>query len=82
MVNEIFANYTASISDLKASPMAVMNATHGEALAILNHNAPVFYCIPAELYEKMMDAIDDAYLADIVRERLNDEGFEVSIDDL
>lgn len=38
MVNQIFASYTASISDLKKQPMAVMEATHGEALAVLNHN--------------------------------------------
>lgn len=82
MVNQIFSHYTASISDLKNSPMAVMNATHGEALAILNHNEPVFYCVPKALYEKMLEAIDDAHLVKLVQEREGEEAFEVSIDDL
>lgn len=82
MINKIFANYTASISDLKKQPMATMNATHGAPLAVLNHNEPVFYCIPSKLYEKMLEAIDDAHLIKLVRERENDKAFEVSIDDI
>ena len=82
MVNQIFAHYTASISDLKKQPMAVMNATNGEALAVLNHNEPVFYCIPKELYEKMLDSIDDSHLVKLVNERESEKPFEVSIDDL
>ncbi len=82
MINEIFSPYTASISDLKKQPMAVMNATHGAPLAILNHNQPVFYCVPRKLYEKMLDCIDDTYLVQLVQERENDDAFEVNIDDL
>ncbi len=82
MINQIFAHYTASISDLKKQPMALMNATNGEALAVLNHNEPVFYCIPKDLYEKMLDAIDDTYLAKLVHKRASEEAFEVKLDDL
>lgn len=82
MVNQIFSHYTASISDLKKQPMAVVNAAHGEALAVLNHNEPVFYCVPRRLYEQMLEAMDDAHLAKLVREREGEKAFEVKIDDL
>lgn len=82
MVNTIFSHYTASISDLKKQPMAVMNATHGEPLAVLNHNEPVFYCVPKKLYEAMLEAIDDAHLAKLVLQRKNDKAFEVDVNDL
>lgn len=82
MVREIFSHYTASLSDLKKQPMAVMNATQGEAVAILSHNEPVFYCIPSDLYEQMLEALDDAHLVKMVQEREGQEAFEVSIDDL
>lgn len=82
MVHEIFSHYAASVSDLKKQPMSVVNAANGEALAILNHNEPVFYCVPRDLYEAMMEALDDAYLVQLVKEREGEEAIEVSIENL
>ncbi len=45
----------ASISDLKKNPMEVARSGDGEAVAILNRNVPVFYCVPPELYKQMLD---------------------------
>ena len=84
-MTQILANYTASISELKKSPSAVIEEAGNEAVAILNHNKPSAYLVPSSLYEKMMDIIDDYYLAQKVRERLDyDEKdlVEVSLEDL
>jgi len=83
-MTQILANYSASISELKKSPSSVIENAGGEAVAILNHNKPSAYIVPSALYESMMDIIDDYHLAEIVRERLNDdeETIEVNIDDL
>jgi len=83
-MTQILANYTTSISELKKSPSSVIEDAGGEAVAILNHNKPSAYLVPSELYEKMMDIIDDYHLAQIVRERMNDgeEPIEVSLDEL
>lgn len=78
----ILANMAASITDLKKEPMQVVNSAGGEALAILSHKEPVFYCIPAKKYEEMLDILDDLYLSQIVRERENEPMIKVSIDDL
>jgi antitoxin StbD len=84
IMTQILANYTASISELKKSPSQIIEQAGGEAVAILNHNKPSAYLVPSELYEKMMDIIDDYHLAQIVRERMNDgeEPIEVSLDEL
>ncbi|MFN7097138.1 MAG: type II toxin-antitoxin system Phd/YefM family antitoxin [Gammaproteobacteria bacterium] len=82
MVHAILANYVASISDLKKQPMSIMEAGHGEAVAILNHNEPVFYCVPANLYESICELVDDAELVKIIQARANEEEIKISLDDL
>ncbi len=84
-MTQILANYTASISELKKSPSSIIEEAGNEAVAILNHNKPSAYLVPSALYEKMMEIIDDYYLAQEVRERLDyDEKdlVEVSLEDL
>ena len=81
----ILANYTASITELKKSPTQILEKAGSEAVAILNHNVASAYLVPSALYEKMMDVIDDYYLAQEVEEALNykeEELIEVNIDDL
>ncbi len=83
-MTHILANYSASISELKKSPSSLIENAGGEAVAILNHNKPSAYLVPSALYEKMMDIIDDYYLAQQVKERLNDgeKGIKVELDEL
>lgn len=69
MPHIILSDTTASVSELKKNPMATVNAGDGYPVAILNRNQPAFYCIPAALYEKMLDALDDQQLAKLVNER-------------
>jgi antitoxin StbD len=82
MTYNILTNLVASITDLKKHPMQTVESAKGESLAILNRNQPVFYCVPPKMYEAMMDALEDIELADVVRERENEEELEVSLDDL
>ncbi|HIP21004.1 MAG TPA: antitoxin [Sulfurimonas sp.] len=80
----ILSNYTASITELKKSPTQILKQAGNEAVAILNHNITSAYLVPSELYEKMIEIIDDYHLMQIVEERLNDneKSISVSIDDL
>ncbi len=71
----IYSNFTASITELKKSPTALLEKVNKEPIAILNHNKPTAYLVPAETYEKMMEIIDDYLLAKEVKKRL-DEDFE------
>jgi len=82
MTHHVLADVAASISELKANPMRVVASGDGMPIAVLNRNAPVFYCVPAPAYEAMMELIDDVELLKIVKERLTEESVRVSLDDL
>ena len=56
MTHPIFAATSASLSELKKNPMGTTAAGEGFPVAILNHNEPAFYCIPAKAYEAMQDS--------------------------
>ena len=78
----ILADVSAGISELKKNPMAVVEQGEGAAVAILNRNQPVFYAVPAAAYEQLLDALEDAELAAIVKARQDMPEIEVSLDEL
>jgi len=82
MPTQILTGVAASISELKANPMKVVASGEGLPIAVLNRNEPVFYCVPAEAYEAMMELIEDIELLEIVKERLHEGTVKVSLDDL
>jgi len=82
MPHRILAEVSASISELKTNPMKVVASGDGMPIAVLNHNEPAFYCVPAAAYETMMELLDDVELLRIVKERMNEPVTEVSLDDL
>ena len=83
-MRQVLADCSASISELKKNPTALLNEADGSAIAILNHNKPAAYLVPAETYEFLMDMLDDYELAKIVESRRGEltEAVEVNIDDL
>jgi len=82
MPNIILSDTSASVSELKKNPMATVNAGDGYPVAILNRNQPAFYCVPAELYELMLDALDDQELVKLVSERSGQRLLDVDLDAL
>ena len=83
-MNTILSNYSASITELKRSPTKLLEEAGNEVIAILNHNVPSAYLVPSAYYEKIMNIVDDYYLAQEVEERLNDgeSSVRVSLDEL
>lgn len=82
MNNIIHSRFVASVSELKKNPMEVVNNGFGEAVAILNRNNPAFYCVPAELFEKLMDLVEDRELLKLAEQVDTEETVKVSINDL
>ena len=78
----IHSRFVASVSELKKNPMEVVNNGFGEAVAILNRNNPAFYCVPAEMYDKLMDLIEDRELIKLAAQVDTEETVKVSINDL
>ena len=83
-MKQVLSSCSASISELKRNPTALLTESEGSPIAILNHNVPAAYLIPAETYEWLMDKLEDSELAQIVIDRANEKGkaIEVDIDEL
>ena len=62
--------------------MQVVNNGFGEAVAILNRNNPAFYCVPADMYERLMDLVEDRELLKLAENVDTEETVKVSINDL
>ncbi len=82
ITHEILADISAGISELKKNPMAVIEQGEGNPVAILNRNEPVFYAVPAEAYEELMDKLEDMELSKIAKERSGQATVKVDINDL
>ena len=83
-MESVRARYSVSISELKKNPSSLIEQSQGEPIAILNHNKPTAYLIPAQTYELMLEQIEDYQLALLVKERQQEKSLavEVNLDDL
>jgi len=82
MITHILADTTISVFELKKNPMAAVASAEGFPIAVLNRNQPAFYCVPAKAYEALMDKLEDMELAEIVRQRMDEDSVKVLIADL
>lgn len=82
MTHALYATMTASVTELKRNPMGTIAAGAGEAVAILNRNAPAFYCVPAAAYEAMLERLEDAELNALADARAAMPEVSVSLNDL
>lgn len=81
-MQRVEAAMAISVSDLKRNPSAAFEEAAGQAVAVLNHNRVMGYMVPATLYERLLEKLDDLELGRIVRERADEPVIEVSLDDL
>jgi antitoxin StbD len=82
MTHPIYTEITASISELKKNPMAAVGAGEGFPIAVLNRNKPAFYCVPADVYEAMLERLEDQDLAKLVEFRRSEQNIPVNLGDL
>ena len=80
----ILSEFTASITELKKNPTALLKQARTSPIAILNHNRPSAYLVPARTFEVLMDLLEDVELARMIEDRKAemDQAIEVSLDDL
>lgn len=82
MAHHIFSETAASISELKKNPMGTVAAGEGFPVAILNRNSPAFYCVPAKVFEDMMERLEDIELNAIADARAGQKLIKVKLDEL
>lgn len=82
MPHAVLTDITASVTELRRNPMETLAAGEGEAVAILNRNEPAFYCVPADIYEEMIEIVEDMELNRIADARAQEEARPVTLDEL
>lgn len=81
-MNVIYARQTVSVTELKRNFASVMAQAAGLPVAVLNNNKPEAYLVPAEAYERLIDYVEDLEDAKIVRQRMNEVGKKVTLEEL
>ncbi|MBL0843131.1 type II toxin-antitoxin system Phd/YefM family antitoxin [Pseudomonas mediterranea] len=83
-MQNILADVAVSISELKKNPSSVLNGANGLPVAVLNHNRVMGYVVPANVYEAMVERLDELELVQLVKARLdaNETPVRVSLNDL
>jgi antitoxin StbD len=81
-MDTIFTSMTVSVTELKRNYAAIIKQADESPVAILNHNRPEAYLLPAAHYEGLMAYLEDLEDARMVQERANGPFVEVSLDEL
>ncbi|WP_445576853.1 Antitoxin [Pseudomonas sp. E141] len=83
-MQNILADVAVSVSELMKPPSSALSSTNGLPVAVLNHNRVVGYMVPANVYEAMVERLDELELVHLVKARLdaNETPVRVSLDDL
>lgn len=72
----------ASLQKLKANPLKVLVHGNGRPVAVSNRNETLFYCVPVDVFEHMVELLDDIELLKVVQTRQSEESIKVSLDEL
>lgn len=80
IMKQVLSSCSASISELKKNPTALLNEAEGSPVAILNHNIPTAYLVPAETYEWLMDKLEDAELTQVILDRAHEKENAIEVD--
>ena len=78
----ILANRSVSVTELKRNFADIISQADDGAIAVLNHNKPEAYLLPARMYERLMAYLEDLEDIKLVQERANGSFVEVNLADL
>lgn len=81
-MEQILSDASVSITELKRNPSAVIQAANDEVVAVLVHNKPSAYLVPADTYGRLLKRLEDMELAELVRARAGEGKVKVKLDDL
>lgn len=82
MLTEMRAPRAVSITDFKKNPAKIVAAAKGDAVAVLSHNRPEFYVLPASAFEALLDRIEDLEDMATIREREAQPRIAIDLDEL
>ena len=56
-MHTVLSNHCVSVTELKRNYTQILLQANNQAIAVLNHNRPEAYLLPAALYEKLLEEL-------------------------
>jgi antitoxin StbD len=81
-MDTVLSHFAVSVTELKRNYADILKQADDAPVAVLNHNRPEAYLLPAAHYERLMAHLEDLEDAKLVSERANGPFVEVNFDDL
>lgn len=81
-MDNLFANVAVSVTELKRNYASILKKADDGPVAVLNHNRPEAYLVPAAHFERLMDYLEDLEDARVVKERTEGPFIDITLDDL
>lgn len=79
-MQRIEAGLAVSVSELKRNPGQILSGSKGQPVAVLNHNRVMAYMLEPQVYEAMLERLDELDLIEIIKARSGEIGIPVDID--
>jgi antitoxin StbD len=81
-MDAVLSHFAVSVTELKRNYAGILKQADDAPIAVLNHNRPEAYLLPAGHYERLIAYLEDLEDAKVVRERSDGPFIEVDIDAL
>jgi len=81
-MDAVLSHFAVSVTELKRNYADILKQADDAPVAVLNHNRPEAYLLPAGHYERLMAYLEDLEDAKLIRERQGGPFVEVTLDDL
>jgi antitoxin StbD len=66
-----------SVTELKRHYASILAQADDEPVAVLKHNRPEAYLVPAAYFERLLNQLEDLQDAQLIRERANGPFIEI-----
>lgn len=76
-MDTILSKSSISVTDLKRNYASILAQADDEPVAVLNHNRPEAYLVPAAYFERLLAKIEDLEDAQLVTARANGPFIEI-----
>lgn len=70
------------VADLQKDPIAAIQAGRGGPIAVVNGKKALFFCVPANIYEAMIECLEDLESIHLVESRKSEQTLSVNLEDL
>ena len=79
-MEQIHASLSVSMSEFKKNPSRIKQDAGLQPVAVLNHTRPAFYLLDPEVYESILDRLEDISLSSLIHERLAMKAQAIEVD--